>query len=164
MHSLDNAFFEEYKRLNKLCSDMYSCQNGLSEYIADMEDKSRQGQFQVSSWDADYKTLKHVRWIRNQIAHDPDAYLVSTSSDLAFLQEFYSRILLGQDPIALLRKATHASHFSQPKQEQKQTGYSQSTVSSHPPVQPYRRPLGCILVLIGIGLFILILLFFHSYS
>ena len=88
MHSLDNAFFEEYKRLNKLCSDMYSCQNGLSEYIADMEDKSRQGQFQVSSWDADYKTLKHVRWIRNQIAHDPDAYLVSTSSDLAFLQEF----------------------------------------------------------------------------
>lgn len=65
----DNEFFEEYKRLEHLCSDMYSCKNGVSQYIEDMESRSPRETSLISSWYTDYKLLKHLRWIRNRIAH-----------------------------------------------------------------------------------------------
>ena len=102
----DNEFFEEYKRLAKLCSEMYSCQNGVSEYISQMEIESYRGQYSISSWDSDYKMLKHVRWIRNQIAHDAGAYQISEPNDLIFVKNFYKRILSGNDPLTLLMKST----------------------------------------------------------
>lgn len=37
MQPADNEFFEEYKHLDKLCGDMYSCRNGISEYIDQMD-------------------------------------------------------------------------------------------------------------------------------
>ena len=40
MQPADNDFFEEYKRLDRLCADMYSCQNGVSEYINQMENNT----------------------------------------------------------------------------------------------------------------------------
>ena len=42
MEPLDNEFFEKYKSLERLCSDMYSCKNGVSLYIEDMESRSPQ--------------------------------------------------------------------------------------------------------------------------
>ena len=45
MQSLDNEFFEEYKRLDRLCSDMFSSRIGVSAYIEAMEAKAAQGQF-----------------------------------------------------------------------------------------------------------------------
>ena len=43
MQPLDNEFFEEYKRLDHLCADMYSCKNGVSQYIEDMESRIPKG-------------------------------------------------------------------------------------------------------------------------
>ena len=43
MQPADNEFFEEYKHLDSLCGDMYSCRNGISEYIDQMDSKSHQG-------------------------------------------------------------------------------------------------------------------------
>ena len=37
MTQLDNEFFEEYKHLERLCSDMYSCRDGIRQYLEDME-------------------------------------------------------------------------------------------------------------------------------
>ena len=37
MEQIDNKFFEEYKRLDKLCGEIFSCRNGVSEYITQME-------------------------------------------------------------------------------------------------------------------------------
>ena len=106
MTSHDNAFFEEYKCLEKICSDMYSCRNGVSEYIGRMEQKAAQGRRRVSSWDEDYKMLKHVRWVRNRIAHDEAAGRVSEAADLAFVKDFHKRLLSGRDPLTLLRKVS----------------------------------------------------------
>lgn len=105
MKASDNAFFEEYKRLDKLCSDAYACSGGVSEYIARMERKAAQGRRHTDSWDADYKKLKHVRWVRNRIAHDEGAGPFSAPEDLKFVRDFYGRMLSGRDPLTLLRKA-----------------------------------------------------------
>ena len=43
MQAIDNEFFEAYKRLDRLCSDIYGCRNGVSQYIEDMERVSYQG-------------------------------------------------------------------------------------------------------------------------
>ncbi len=105
MGPLDNEFFEEYKRLDRLCSDMYSSKNGVSRYIEDMESRSCRGADSILSWNTDYKLLKHLRWIRNRIAHDTDDYQISSESDLQNMRNFYERIFSGQDPIALLEKS-----------------------------------------------------------
>ncbi len=84
MHVTDNEFFEEYKRLDRLCGDMYACQNGVSAYLAAMDDKALQGQSLVSCWRSDYRQLKHVRWVRNRIAHDSGQAPLSEPDDLAF--------------------------------------------------------------------------------
>ena len=69
MNSQDNNFFESYKRLDRLCGDILNCKNGISEYIQQMEQTEQSG-FKVANWTEDYKMLKHVRLVRNQIAHD----------------------------------------------------------------------------------------------
>lgn len=127
MQSLDNEFFEEYKRLDRLCSDMFSSRIGVSAYIEAMEAKAAQGQFLISSWDSDYRALKHIRWVRNQIAHDSGVVQISSDSDLIFTEDFYRRVLSRQDPLALLtiseqarkaalnRKQANKSISSQPR-------------------------------------------------
>lgn len=40
----DNLFFEEYKKLDKLCSDIYNDKYGISTYIKDMEENDYIGQ------------------------------------------------------------------------------------------------------------------------
>ena len=70
MQAIDNEFFEAYKRLDRLCSDIYGCRNGVSQYIEDMERVSYQGRLAIPSWEQAYRTLKHLRWVRNQLAHN----------------------------------------------------------------------------------------------
>ena len=104
MQALDNDFFELYKRLDNCCRDIYSSRNGVSEYIVQMEQYTS-GKYRVYAWDEDYKMLKHLRWIRNQIAHDSRGFSFCQPQDIKALQNFYNRLLSGQDPLALLRKS-----------------------------------------------------------
>ena len=104
MEQADIEFFEEYKRLDGLCSDMYSSPNGISAYIEQMESEYVKGSYRVPRWDADYDMLKRVRWTRNKIAHDSNGYQISTPADLDFLKTFHKRILEINDPLALLQK------------------------------------------------------------
>lgn len=106
---LDNEFFEEYKRLDRICADMYSARQGVSEYIADMERRSASETFRIISWDRDYKQLKHLRWIRNRIVHENDAFQICSISDIQDIQNFYNRILSGKDPIAMLERTSKSS-------------------------------------------------------
>ena len=73
MTALDNKFFEEYKKLESACNGIYSSKRGVSEYINDMERYSAAGIADVSGWERDCKSLKHLRWVRNQIAHSPSS-------------------------------------------------------------------------------------------
>lgn len=102
MNQSDNLFFEAYKHLDKLCGDIFHCNNGISAYITEMEN-TIQGQYKVSSWMSDYKSLKHIRWVRNQIAHDISGTSYSDEADIEFTESFYDRIMQQKDPLAQLR-------------------------------------------------------------
>lgn len=97
-------FLDEYKRLEKLCSELYNQQHGVSLYIADMEATPANLSIMVPSWHVDLKTLKHLRHIRNAMVHDlTDQNVSYTQEDIRNIKEFYQRIMNQQDPLALLR-------------------------------------------------------------
>lgn len=100
-------FLDTYKIIEKLCNQMYGTQNGVTEYINEMIDITN-GAYYVSNWNYDLKNLKHCRWIRNKIAHEP-GYTeenMCEDSDIQFLEDFYSRLLSRNDPISNYRRAT----------------------------------------------------------
>ena len=114
MTATDNAFFEEYKRLDRICSDMYSASGGVSQYILDMENHSSDGVRLVDGWEQIYGVLKHLRWIRNRIAHEASESSISCDQDLKMLREITSSILRQCDPLALLyAKKNFSSQYGQ---------------------------------------------------
>ena len=150
MHASDNAFFEAYKNLDKLCSDIYSGQSGVSAYLSDMESRSDRGRLLVTAWDTDHKRLKHVRWVRNRIAHDTGSPKLSEPSDLSFVRDFSHRILSGKDPLALLRQAEEA------KRSGKRTKQVQPDQADPPPIR--RKSPGSALTPVLFGCILLALL------
>ena len=126
MNRSDIEFFEAYKRLDKLCGEILNCSNGVSEYISEME-RSPEGQYKVASWNTDYKELKHIKWVRNQIAHDATDFPVSDESDILFAESFYDRILNQDDPFARLRKSQFVQ--KQSVANHKQENSKQTTIS-----------------------------------
>ena len=61
---------DAYKNLEKLCGEMYGQQNGISAYIDEMTQTP--GSYYVKDWNEDLKKIKHYRWVRNQISHEPN--------------------------------------------------------------------------------------------
>lgn len=72
MDNIEILFFEEYKKLDNLCKDLFKSDRGVSQHIEEMECTPLSKSRLVESWQDDYKMLKHVRWIRNNIAHNDE--------------------------------------------------------------------------------------------
>lgn len=66
-------FLEIYKNLDELCRQILSSDRGVSEYIDEMDFDNQRGQL-VAGWERDYKQLKRMRWIRNRLVHEVDAF------------------------------------------------------------------------------------------
>ena len=60
MRNIEMKFLDEYKRVDNICADMYSCKNGISAYLAQMDDTPDEDRFLVPSWDDDYKALTNI--------------------------------------------------------------------------------------------------------
>ena len=60
----------------------------------------------MCGWDEDLKKLKHYRWIRNKIVHEPDCREedMFTREDVEWINGFYDRVMNGTDPLALYYK------------------------------------------------------------
>ena len=101
------GFMTSYKRLEKLCGDILHDERKVSAYIDEMTNSPR-GAYLVSGWNEDLKRLKHLRWVRNRIVHDPGCTEenMCDSTDAQWVEYFYSRIMNQTDPLALYRKAT----------------------------------------------------------
>lgn len=106
MLALNLEFQEEYKRLDRLCKDYLSSSEGVSEYIRQMDAMPRIDRQYVITWEEDYKQLKHVRWVRNQLAHEVGILNsdICSDDDLNWVQSFYDRIMAGCDPFTVIRK------------------------------------------------------------
>ena len=140
---LNYAFFDEFRRLDNLCRDIYggSADNklGVTLYLEDMDRNAYRGSSHVSGWVSDYNRLKSARNMRNELAHSRNSMTVDICSqeDIDFVCSFRERILKQTDPIAMLRKQSarpRASATPQPKQ-QPQLIY---------PAKPAKEPVGCL--------------------
>lgn len=124
MLELDRELFEEFKQVDAICRDMFSCQNGVSKYIDQMDGTPLSMRYVVSSWDYDYRMLKRVRWLRNQIAHEMTA-TDCTASDAEYLRDFHNRLLIQQDPLGVLGKA---------RREAQRTSYQRPATAKREPL------------------------------
>ena len=106
MDNKNTVFQEEYKRLDALCRDVFVSRDGVSEYIRQMELVSYAERRYYAEWEADYKQLKHLRWIRNQLAHEVGTLDKNFCSDIEieWLKNFHQRILNVSDPLSVIRK------------------------------------------------------------
>lgn len=108
MQKLQQDFFEEFKRLDAICRDMLGAERGVSAYIEQMEETPAALWARVPGWKDDYYALKHLRWVRNKIAHET-GFDGCTPDDLQSLAGFTRRVLTQQDPLALLRRQGKAA-------------------------------------------------------
>lgn len=106
MNHINNVFFEEYKKLDNLCSDIYNSPNGVTHYIDDMKAVSYSNYHSIPNWESDLRQLKRLRHIRNNLAHVSGSFYENTctTSDVRWLQTFAKRILNQSDPLAMLRR------------------------------------------------------------
>ena len=101
MNNNEIEFFDEYKKLDNLCKDILHAEKGVSEYIDEMEKIPISKSRLISSWDDDFKMLKHVRWVRNDIAHN-NGNSECEQEDIDFVREFYQRIMNQTDPFGII--------------------------------------------------------------
>lgn len=99
-------FIETYKQLEKLCGEVMNDDRRVSAYIEEMM-RLTDGAYRVENWNEDLKKLKHYRWVRNKIVHEPDCTEANMckAEDVVWLNQFRRRILNGTDPLALYRKS-----------------------------------------------------------
>ena len=124
MTDIEVRFLEEYKRAEALCQEYYG--DGVSAYIARMEETPYEVGSRVSSWEEDFKTLKRLRWLRNRITHD-EGISECNAGDLYDIRDFRSRLMTDRDPIAAAKRQSApakrtssqsgGSHHSSPHHE-----------------------------------------------
>lgn len=145
MENTSYQFLEEYKKLDKLCREMYESDKGVTSYIDDMKATPNTKSDKVRGWSSDLRTLIHLRHIRNRLSHDVgtlDAN-ICTQEDIDALMYFHGRILNGTDPISQLTKA------KKPPQKQKVTQAAK---------EPVKKSNGCVTYLITLAIFTVIVL------
>lgn len=112
MSELNYEFFDEFKRLDNLCKDIYgstaSSKLGVTLYLEEMERRNYAGSLKVIGWSSDYRKLKNARNIRNELAHSRNSFScdICTQEDVDFVVSFHERILNRTDPLATLTKMT----------------------------------------------------------
>lgn len=112
------GFLDSYKRLEKLCNEIYGGNRGVSAYIEDMKNLTFAQRY-VVDWNNDLEQLKHYRWVRNQIAHDPNCTEenMCKHDDAQWIDIFHNRLMTQTDPLAMYRKATKPQPAAKPKQQ-----------------------------------------------
>lgn len=134
MNNLNYILFEEYKQLEKLCSEIYGEPHGISHYIDDMKKVPLYEYRNLPNWQIDLTCLKQIRHIRNYLAHTQGAFdeTVCTENDINWIRDFHDRLLNQSDPLAILYQ--HSKTKQQKKIPAKPVSQSQISL---PPAQYY---------------------------
>lgn len=119
MNNINVNFFENYKKLEKLCNEILSVNNGVTQYINEMENILSSKYHSIPNWNSDLSSLKRLRHLRNQMAHNEGAFSenLCTINDVEWIINFHSRILKQTDPLALLHQKETSSKTKQPVQQ-----------------------------------------------
>lgn len=141
------GFIDSYKHLEKLCGEILNDDRRVSAYIDEMLNTPN-GSYYVRTWESDLKNLKHYRWVRNQISHEPGCteQNMCEPEDEVWLEEFYSRIMNGTDPLTLYRKATRTRTADKPSSTHTQDIPTYTQPNSYN--VPKKSPIGCATLII----------------
>lgn len=106
MNTLNYMFFEEFKKLDKVCKEIYNSDVGVTNYIKDMQSVPRNKYLFIKNFELNLKYLIRFRHIRNHLAHSEGGFdeKVCTEEDIVLIKNFHKRILTCSDPIALVLK------------------------------------------------------------
>ncbi len=96
-------FLKIYKKLDQLIKDTLQTDEGVTEYINMLAKLSLDGELEQLRR-ADYRGLKHIRWIRNKLVHEPDTLEsgLCTSDDVIYTTDFYNRLMEGKDCLSVV--------------------------------------------------------------
>ena len=141
------GFIDSYKRLEKLCGEIYADKHGITAYIDEMT--KTPGARYIQGWHNDLKQLKNYRWVRNQIVHDPGCTEenMCADEDVEWLEDFYERIMSECDPLTQYRKARNPAPAPAPKPQQTTT--PEPRVYTYPQHRTTQRSAGCLTYIIG---------------
>ena len=143
----DNMGFQEaYKRLEKLCGEITGdTQRGVTAYIEEMG--TTPGGRAVVGWDEDLRMLKHCRWARNRISHEPGCTEENTCEpgDTAWVKQFRKRIMTEDDPLARYRKMREAK-AERAKEKAQANTEGQKKAAGAPQKHPPRRRTGAAVI------------------
>ena len=115
---------EAYKSLDELCKQILSSDRGISKYIDEM-DQENTGRMNVVGWERDYKQLKRMRRIRNQLVHETNSFqenLINVE-DIEWLKAFHSRIMKCTDPFSLLYQSRNTKIKTTKQEKQPKNDY-----------------------------------------
>ena len=106
---------EEYKYVDAICRDMLGAEKGVTAYIEQLDETPATVRYWITEWNDEYRQLKHIRWLRNQIAHSTE-YVECTQSDLDWLKGFHNRLLTQQDLLVKARRVVQESQIQREQQ------------------------------------------------
>lgn len=150
MKNLNQQFFEEYKKLDKLCKEIYGAKVGITNYIDDMKAVSSYEQSKIMGFEQSLKQLITARHLRNQLSHDVGAFDsdLATETDIKFVKEFKEAILNHTDPLSRLYSLRNKKSYNT---------YTPLRKSTHKTTDFERTPQGC---LKAVGAFIVFIVLF----
>ena len=114
MDAIQIELLEEYKYVDAICRDMFGAEKGVTAYIEQLDKTPVTVRYWITEWNDEYKQFKHIRWLRNQIAHSTESVECS-QADVDWLKGFHNRLLTQQD---LLAKAHWVIKQSQIQRQQ----------------------------------------------
>ncbi len=128
---------DEYKYVDKICREMFGTEKGVTAYIEQLDETPMTVRYWITEWNDEYRQLKHIRWLRNQIVHST-GYVECTQSDLDWLKDFHNRLLTQQDLLAKARRVIKESQI----QRQQQLANTVTAAAPKPGANVYRSPRG----------------------
>ena len=115
MDNVQIELLEEYKYVDAICRDMLGAEKGVTTYIEQLDETPMTVRYWITEWNDEYRQLKHIRWLRNQIAHST-GYVECTQSDLDWLKGFHNRLLTQQDLLAKAHRVIKESQIQRQQQ------------------------------------------------
>ena len=137
MDAIQVELLEEYKYVDKICQEMLGAGKGVTAYIEQLDETPMTVRYWITEWNDEYRQLKHVRWLRNQIAHSTGT-VDCTQFDLEWLKGFHNRLLTQQDILAKAHRVIKESQI----QKQQQYAKTIAAVAPKPNANIYRSPRG----------------------
>lgn len=109
---------EEYKYVDAICRDMLGAEKGVTAYIEQLDETPMTVRYWITEWNDEYRQLKHIRWLRNQIAHSTGSVECS-QADVDWLKGFHNRLLTQQDLLAKAHRVIQESQIQNQQQQAK---------------------------------------------